>query len=142
MVGMSSRLVRFTPVARNTPKPAIGVNHESACLCFGLAGWHAQNGRCNTRHRARRIVPKATSLVVGRARAYLAAIPKPVIGQGSDAVTFYAACRLVRGFDLSAADAEALLWDWAGGRAGWTREWIAEKVDNAQYGTEPIGVLR
>ena len=81
--------------------------------------------------------------IFDRARAYLAAIPRPEIGQGSDEATLYAACRLVRGFGLSAADAEALLWDWAGGREGWTREWIARKVDHAErYGTEPVGALR
>jgi hypothetical protein len=49
----------------------------------------------------------------------------------------------VRGFELSDADAIALLWDWAGGRAGWTLDWIAQKVAHARkYGTEPIGALR
>lgn len=77
-----------------------------------------------------------------RARAYLAAIPKPDIGCGSDAAVFEVACRLVRGFGLSAADAEDLLWDWAGGRPGWTRDWIAQKVAHAdKYGTEPVGGL-
>lgn len=77
---------------------------------------------------------------VARARAYLAAIPRPEIGAGSDQATFYAACRLVRRFALSTEDAETLLWEWAGGRPGWTREWIAAKVAAAQrYGTEPIG---
>lgn len=84
-----------------------------------------------------------TSALVARGRAYLAAIPVPEIGQGSDNATLYAACRLVRGFGISPADAEALLWDWAGGRPGWTRDWIASKVANAEkHGTEPIGALR
>lgn len=77
-----------------------------------------------------------------RARRYLAKVPKPEIGQGSDAATLYAACRLVRGFNLSEADAESLLWEWAGNRPGWTREWVAQKVQHAlRYGTEPIGGL-
>lgn len=77
-----------------------------------------------------------------RARAYLAAIPRPEIGCGSDHATLYAACRLVRGFGLSPAEAEDLLWAWAGGRPGWTRNWIACKVRHAErYGTEPIGGL-
>ena len=80
--------------------------------------------------------------VIDRARKYLAAIPKPEIGMGSDSATLYAACRLTRGFGLSAADAEALLWEWAGGRSGWDREWVARKVSHAsRYGTEPIGGL-
>jgi hypothetical protein len=81
--------------------------------------------------------------VIDRARRYLAAVPRPEIGAGSDKATLYAACKLVRGFNISAADAEALIWDWAGGRPGWTRDWIASKVASAErYGTEPIGALR
>jgi hypothetical protein len=95
-----------------------------------------------------RVIPipahaRPTGDVVDRARRYLAAIPVPIIGQGSDAATLYAACRLARGFGLGRDDAEALLWEWAGGRPGWTREWIARKVAHAErYGTEPIGALR
>jgi len=102
-------------------------------------GWLARPQRATTRTTT----PRPTSEPVARARAYLAAIPRPEIGHGSDAQTLYAACRLVRGFGLCAADAEDLLWEWAGGRAGWTREWVARKVAHAErYGTEPIGALR
>lgn len=87
--------------------------------------------------------PRPTGDVIDRARRYLAAVPPPVIGQGSDAATLYAACRLVRGFGLSTADAEDLLWHWAGNRPGWSRDWIARKVANAErFGSEPIGALR
>ena len=87
--------------------------------------------------------PRPRGDLVERARRYLAAIPAPVIGQGSDVAVFNAACRLVRGFGLSGADAVALLWDWCGGRPGWTHEWIAQKVAHAErYGAEPIGGLR
>jgi hypothetical protein len=87
--------------------------------------------------------PRPTGDVIDRARRYLAAIPRPEIGRGSDTETLYAACRLVRGFDLGETDATALLWEWAGGRAGWTHEWIAEKVRHAvRYGSETIGALR
>jgi hypothetical protein len=49
----------------------------------------------------------------------------------------------VRGFELAPADAECLIWEWAGGRTGWTREWVAAKVDHAlEYCSEPIGALR
>lgn len=79
---------------------------------------------------------------IARARKYLAAIPKPQIGQGSDAATLYAAARLVRGFDLSEGHATALLWEWAGGRPGWTWAWVARKAVHARrYGTEAIGGL-
>ena len=81
--------------------------------------------------------------LMDRARKYLSAIPQPTIGAGSDAQTFYAACKLVRGFDLAVNDAEMLLWEWAGNRTGWTPDWIAAKVAHAlNYGTEPIGGLR
>jgi hypothetical protein len=44
---------------------------------------------------------------------------------------------------ISESEAIELLYEWAGGRDGWTRDWIARKVHNAtQYGTEPIGALR
>ena len=87
--------------------------------------------------------PSSSEDVVQRARAYLAAIPRPEIGAGSDATTLYAACRLVRGFELSDAEALDLLWEWAGGHPGWDRTWIEHKVKNARsYGSEPFGALR
>lgn len=53
------------------------------------------------------------------------------------------ACRLVRGFNLSEPEALELLWDRVGGRPGWTREWVEQKVRNATlYGDEPVGALR
>ena len=104
------------------------------------SGWIARPTRPGV---ARPANPRPTGDVVERARRYLAAIPRPEIGHGSDNTTLYAACRLVRGFDLSATAAEALIWEWAGGRSGWTRAWVAEKVRHAQrYGTEPVGALR
>jgi Bifunctional DNA primase/polymerase, N-terminal len=104
------------------------------------AGWLARPRRPALR---RRCATPSTGDVIDRARRYLAAIPVPEIGAGSDSATLSAACRLVRGFELPLEDAEALLWEWAGSRPGWTREWIAEKVRHAErYGTEPIGALR
>lgn len=90
-----------------------------------------------------RRVGKPTGDIVERARRYLSSIPRPEIGQGSDEKTLYAACKLARGFGLSEADAVSLLWDWAGGRDGWTIEWIESKVRNAvRYGKENVGALR
>jgi hypothetical protein len=95
------------------------------------------------RHHAPCRVVIASGDVISRARRYLAAIPVPEIGGGSDAVTFYSACRLVRGFDLDPEDVELLLWEWVGGRPGWTPDWIVDKVRHAvRYGTEPVGALR
>lgn len=87
--------------------------------------------------------PRPTGDVAERARRYLAKIPPPVIGQGSDDATLYAACKLARGFQLTEGEAAALLWEWAGNRPGWTREWVEQKVQNAlKYGEEEIGGLR
>jgi Bifunctional DNA primase/polymerase, N-terminal len=93
--------------------------------------------------RRRESHPASPTDVVMRARKYLASLPPPEIGHGSDPATFYAASRLVRGFALSESQARALLWEWAGGRPGWTHEWVAHKVACAvRYGTEPIGGLQ
>jgi hypothetical protein len=87
--------------------------------------------------------PRTRSDVVTRARKYLDAIRRPQIGSGSDAAMLYAACKVLRGFALSPGESEEVLWQWAGNRAGWTREWIAKKVRNAdRYGSEPRGALR
>jgi hypothetical protein len=87
--------------------------------------------------------PQSPTLLRARARAYLEAMPLPEIGQGSDHATFVAACRLVRGFDLPPPDAESLLWEWCGNRDGWTRKWVADKVDSAKRnGREARGGLR
>lgn len=86
--------------------------------------------------------PRPSGNVVDRARRYLATVPRPEIGQGSDANTMYVACKIVRGFGLSEVDGTELLWEWAGSRPGWTYGWIAEKIRHAaRYGTEPIGGL-
>lgn len=103
-------------------------------------GWLARPERqaASSQHR-----PRPTGHVVERARRYLARIPQPEIGSGSDAATLYVAARLVRGFDIPESDAIDLLVEWAGHRPGWTREWIARKVHSAaKYGTEPIGAFR
>lgn len=71
-----------------------------------------------------------------RVASYLAACPRPVIGQGSDVATFTAACRLVRGFALPKETAIDLLTAWS----GFDRWWIALKVASAErYGGEPKG---
>jgi hypothetical protein len=92
---------------------------------------------------SRQDIVRPAGNLIDRARCYLKAIQPPDIGHGSDGATLYAACRLVRGFGIDAAVAESLLWEWAGGRPGWTRDWIARKVAHAErYGTEPVGALR
>lgn len=114
-------------------------------------GWLVRPQQARTSNRPERVAGKhgkrypstQTDDLVARGRSYLATIPRPEIGRGSDSAVFYAACRLVRGFGLSACDTERLLWEWAGNRPGWTRAWVAKKVANAErHGTEPIGALR
>ncbi len=83
---------------------------------------------------------RPTGNVTERARRYLSRVPVPEIGCGSDVATLCAAATLVRGFALDEGTALELLDDWAGGRPGWDRRWLAQKVSNAQrFGTEPIG---
>lgn len=107
------------------------------------SGWLARPGKVTGNVTSERRPHFGQTEVTDRARRYLASIPRPEIGAGSDAAVLYAACRLVRGFSLTEADATTLLWEWAGGRPGWTREWVAQKVQHAlKYGTEPIGALR
>lgn len=73
---------------------------------------------------------------VSRARAYLSAIPVPLVGQGSDARTFEVACRLVRGLELDEDAAITLLQEWS----GFDEWWLRRKVQNAlTFGTEPVG---
>jgi hypothetical protein len=82
--------------------------------------------------------------VVGRARAYLAALPSAVQGQGGDLQTLKAACRIVRGFDLSDSEALELLRDWNTGCVPpWSEADLVRKIRSArQYGREPVGGLR
>jgi hypothetical protein len=117
-------------------------NEPRARLPVFSTGWLQRPTQAPTRPRTSTARPTG-DVIVDRARRYLAAIPRPEIGAGSDAATFYAASRLARGFDLAEQDVVMLLWEWAGSRPGWTREWVEDKVGHAiTFGTEPIGALR
>jgi putative DNA primase/helicase len=82
--------------------------------------------------------------VLTRARAYLAATPPAIEGQGGDPHTYQVACRLVRGFDLSDAEALDLLRAWnAGCVPPWSDLELDAKLTSARrYGTEPVGARR
>lgn len=82
--------------------------------------------------------------ILERARRYLATIPGAVQGHGGDTQTLSAACRIVRGFNLSDADALLLLRTWNTGCVPpWSEEDLTKKIRNArEYGTEPVGGLR
>jgi hypothetical protein len=92
---------------------------------------------------ARHTVPGERATVVERARRYLSRVPPAIEGNGGDAHTLSAACRIVRGFDLADVDALTLLEEWNAGCAPpWSREELEIKIRNARrYGTEPIGGL-
>ncbi len=130
--------------------------HMSGAIYYAVADWDAPLSEVPvfdptwldeapvltpTEHRSQRT--PSTAPAEERARLYLDAIPRPEIGQGSDAATLYAACRLTRGFELPPEIAVDLLEAWAGGRPGWDRQWLEQKVAHAlKYGTEPLGGLR
>lgn len=96
--------------------------------------------------QARRTPPAGDehARVLDRARAYLAAMPPAVQGQGGDTHTLVAACRIVRGFDLDDADALELLREWNRGCVPpWSDDDLTKKIRSARvYGKEPIGGLR
>ena len=106
------------------------------------SGWLKVPSRQTSPAQQKSRVARPRLDVVGRAQRYLVAITSPEIGAGSDVAVFSAACHLVRGFALDESTAIELLWEWAGGRPGWTREWIASKVASAiKNGREPVGGL-
>lgn len=79
--------------------------------------------------------------LVDRARAYLAKVPPAIEGQGGDEHTFKVACKLVRFFGLSDADALDLLREWNQGcQPPWADRELETKIASARaYGMEPIG---
>jgi hypothetical protein len=83
------------------------------------------------------------TVVLERARRYLAALPPAVTGQRGDLWTFRVCCRLVRGFALSDADAISVLAGWnARCQPPWSERELRDKLRSARrYGREPIGGL-
>lgn len=78
-----------------------------------------------------------------RASAYLARMPASVSGQGGDAAAFRAALALVRGFDLSEAEALPLLSHWNKDcRPPWREQDLRHKLHCAARSTDvPAGCL-
>jgi hypothetical protein len=90
-------------------------------------------------------VPQGRGLVLHgnalheRARAYLARMPRPEEGNGSDTHTFRAACALVNDLGVDDGAAVRLLEEWS----GFEPEWLAAKVAHARrYAKRPEGRLR
>ena len=130
---------RIRSPAVNTAPPRPGPRRSMRCRCSTRTGCAPRR-----RRRPRPGMPVSTDApVYDRAAKYLAAMPLPVIGHGSDRQTYYMACRLVVGFALSTWEAEELLWQRCGHRDGWTRRWVAAKVNAAdRYGRGARGGLR
>lgn len=83
--------------------------------------------------------------VTTRARRYLAAMPPAVSGQNGHGALWDAACAMVRGFGLSAADALALLAGDYNPRClpPWTRKELEHKIADAERASDrPFGYLR
>lgn len=88
--------------------------------------------------------PADTASVIDRVRAYLAATPPAIQGQGGDAHTYRVCCTIVRDFAVSPGEALSLLADWnARCVPPWTERELAEKIAHAErYGKAPLGVKR
>ena len=80
---------------------------------------------------------------VDRARRFLQSVEPAVAGKHGDLRTFRICCRVVRGFDLSDAEAISVLHTWnARCEPPWSEHQLLEKVQNARrYGREPYGGL-
>lgn len=86
---------------------------------------------------------KTNDQLLRRVGKYLANTPPAIAGEGGDTHTFTTICRVVRGFDLTDADALEVLRPWnARCQPQWSEAELREKIEGARkYGTEPIGVL-
>ena len=86
-------------------------------------------------------IPQDLETRLRGARAYLRATPPAIQGQGGDTHTYQVVCRIVRGFDLSEADARDVLAEWNRTCVPpWSERELDEKIAGAlKYGTEPIG---
>ena len=80
---------------------------------------------------------------VERARRYLAHVEPAISGAHGDVHTFRVCCRIVRGFDLTEAQALDVLGEWNGRcRPPWTDRELQTKIANAtRYGREIRGAL-
>jgi hypothetical protein len=80
--------------------------------------------------------------VLSRARAYLASVPGAVSGQHGHDRTFYAANRLVRGFDLTPDQAYPLFAEWNDRcEPPWSEHDLRRKLEQADQQPGPRGFL-
>jgi putative DNA primase/helicase len=135
-------------VVAPTAKHASGVTYErlgtwppvDQLPVFDL-GWIVANAPNDEAQAGRTFVATDRDQLLRHARAYVAAVPPAVTGNGGDSHTFRLACKLVRGFALSDSDALTLLREWNHTcQPPWTDRELDEKIQSAhKYGTEPIG---
>jgi hypothetical protein len=86
--------------------------------------------------------PLASTDVERRAAAYLDTIPGAISGQDGHGQTYYAACRLIQGFDLSTDVAMRLLSVWNQCcEPPWTEKELLHKVESADKAEGPRGYL-
>ena len=82
--------------------------------------------------------------IIERARRYVLKCDRAVSGQGGHDRTFHVACVLVHGFDLTDADALAVLREWNGGCSPpWSEGELVHKINSARAkeGCKPRGYL-
>ena len=88
--------------------------------------WPGWLERPRRQHARRQVEPRPSGDIAARARCYLNALPRPVLGERSDEATFGSACRLIRGFALGEDTAIRLLAEWC--PPTFDKTWIAQKV--------------
>jgi hypothetical protein len=78
-----------------------------------------------------------------RARQFLTTVEPAVLGRHGDLRTFRICCRMVRGFDLSDAEALSVMSEWNGRcQPPWSDRELLNKLQNARrYGREGFGSL-
>jgi putative DNA primase/helicase len=81
--------------------------------------------------------------IIERASKYLATLEPSISGQDGSGKLFYAACRLVKGFELSDSDAMRLLTNEFNPRCQppWSERELRHKVEDARKTSEPSGYL-
>lgn len=80
--------------------------------------------------------------VLSRARNYLAKVPPAISGQEGHNAAFHAACVLVKGFALSAADAMPLLAEWNSScQPPWAEAELLHKLHDAEKAPGEVGKL-
>jgi hypothetical protein len=85
----------------------------------------------------------SSTAAIERARAYMAKYPPAIAGQGGHNHTFRAACVLVKGFELSEAEAFSVLAEWNQVcQPKWSDKELSHKINGALKASGETGYLR